>query len=304
MPRSSGGQRGRAGAVGRGDGASGRRDHAQLRKAVEPSLGHEVLGRLHILLRRFEVPALEVDAGKHRERTDLDQLRPVERVGERGSRGLAVPAPPGCPAERPRCERPPRTVALGPPGAAGERQPLADVVPRQRGSGENAGAYDGRPEADRGCGERQIEPPLALLAPAVEPQQPPTCEREARVVASLGKTLEPVQHLRLPSAVGDALPDRRDGLAGGSGVAAREQVLDGLLFPAGRTLGGRGAPMQPGREGPVAPLQLGGKDPPGSRLEPVSTVVAASLDEQVAALEVRQHRCRAVTLQKGVADRW
>jgi hypothetical protein len=56
-------------------------------------------------------------------------------------------------------------------------------------------------------------------------------------------------------------------------------VLDSLLFPAGRTLGGRGAPMQPGREGSVAPLQLGGKDPPGSRLEPVSTVVAASLDE-------------------------
>ena len=62
--------------------------------------------------------------------------------------------------------------------------------------------------------------------------------------------------------------------------------------------------MQPGRERPVAPLQLGGEDPPGGRLEPVSTVVAASLDEQVAALEIRQHRVRAVSLQNGVADRW
>ena len=240
------GQRGRAGAVRRSDGASGRRDHAQLWKAVEPSLGHEVLGRLHLLLRRFEVPALEVDARQHRERTDLDQLRPVERVGERGSRGLAVPAPPGCPAKRPRSERPPRAVALGSPGAAGERQPLADVVPWQRRSGENAGADDGRPEADRGCGERQIEPPLALLAPAVEPQQPAARKREARVVASLGEALEPVQHLRLSPTVCNALPDRRHGLAGGSGVAAREQVIDRLLLVTGGTLGGGGAPMQLG----------------------------------------------------------
>src|SRR3954462_1307221 len=92
-----------------------------------------------MLLRRIEIPTLKVDPGEHRERRDFDELRPVERVLERGCGSLGGSTPPGSPAERPGGDGPARTVALGPPGAAGEGQRLADVVPGQRRPCENAG---------------------------------------------------------------------------------------------------------------------------------------------------------------------